>query len=155
MQARICRGCLVGLVGSSLQDESLFPPRCCGQHIPIEPGRWFSPDLVGEFRAKRVEFETPNRTYCSELSCSTFVPLAFIAGGVARCPKCSRRTCADCKGQYHIGICPSDSAPQQVLQVATENSWQRCFACHRVVELEFGCNHMSKSPLAAVFLKSH
>lgn len=33
-----CRECLVGLVQSSLRDESLFPPRCCTQPIPIETG---------------------------------------------------------------------------------------------------------------------
>ncbi|KAM0425475.1 hypothetical protein ACHAPT_009264 [Fusarium lateritium] len=138
-----CRECLVGLVRASLQDESLFPPRCCGQNIPIKVGLWFSPGLVGEFRAKKVEFETPNRTYCSEPSCSTFVPPTMIAGELAMCPKCRRITCVHCKGRSHEGICPSDTASQQVLQLATENGWQRCKACHRVVELEFGCNHIT------------
>ncbi|KAF5557783.1 IBR finger domain-containing protein [Fusarium phyllophilum] len=88
-----CRECLVGLVRSSLQDETLFPPRCCGQNIPIKKSRWFSPELVGQFQAKKLEFETPDRTYCSVPSCSTFVPPAFISGDSATCPKCSRRTC--------------------------------------------------------------
>ncbi|KAG5799374.1 hypothetical protein H9Q69_001585 [Fusarium xylarioides] len=39
-----CRECIVGLVRSSLQDETLFPPRCCGQNIPVTKGRWFSPN---------------------------------------------------------------------------------------------------------------
>ncbi|KAL4731630.1 hypothetical protein ACLX1H_000606 [Fusarium chlamydosporum] len=50
-----CRGCLVSLVQGSLKDESLFPPRCCGQHIPIKSGRWFSPELVGKFKAKKLD----------------------------------------------------------------------------------------------------
>ncbi|KAM0227083.1 hypothetical protein ACHAP5_012254, partial [Fusarium lateritium] len=73
-----CRACLVGLVRSSLQDESLFPPKCCGQTIPIKQGRWFSPQLVGQFQAKKLELEAPNRTYCSESFCSTFIPPVFI-----------------------------------------------------------------------------
>ncbi|KAF5532505.1 IBR finger domain-containing protein [Fusarium napiforme] len=64
-----CRVCLVGLVRSSLQDESLFPPKCCGPAIPVKQSRWFSPQLVGQFQAKKLEFDTPNRTYCSEPSC--------------------------------------------------------------------------------------
>ncbi|RKL29204.1 hypothetical protein BFJ72_g12113 [Fusarium proliferatum] len=88
-----CRECLVSLTRASLQNETLFPPRCCGQNIPIEQGRWFSPELVGQFQAKKLEFETPNRTYCSEPSCSTFVPPAFVSGDSATCPKCSRKTC--------------------------------------------------------------
>ncbi|KAJ3502013.1 hypothetical protein NM208_g16816 [Fusarium decemcellulare] len=137
------RECLLSLVRSSLLDESLFPPQCCGQHIPITPARWFPPGLVGEFRAKKIEFDTPNRTYCNEPSCSTFVPPTFITGDAALCPKCTRKTCIHCKGQYHTGICPSDSASQQVLQLATENGWQSCYHCHRIVELDIGCNHMT------------
>ncbi|CZS81087.1 unnamed protein product [Fusarium graminearum] len=138
-----CRACLVGLVRSSLQDESLFPPKCCGQTIPIKQGRWFSPQLVGQFQAKKLEFDTPNRTYCSEPSCSTFIPPVFIAGEIAICPRCNRRTCIHCKGSHHTGVCPSDTASQQFLQLAVQNGWQQCYSCHRVVELDTGCYHMS------------
>ncbi|CAG9946053.1 unnamed protein product [Clonostachys rosea f. rosea IK726] len=138
-----CRQCLISLVHSSLQDESLFPPRCCGQHIPIKPGPWFSPKLIGEFQAKKIEFDTPNRTYCNEPSCSTFVPPMFIIGEAAWCPKCSRKTCIHCKGRYHTGICPSDGASQQVLQLAEASGWQRCYACQRIIELDHGCNHIT------------
>ncbi|KAF4992137.1 hypothetical protein FDECE_13808 [Fusarium decemcellulare] len=64
-----CDECLLNLVRSSLLDESLFPPRCCGQHIPINPQRWFSPGLVGEFRAKKIEFDTPNPCLCKAEFC--------------------------------------------------------------------------------------
>lgn len=141
-----CRGCLVGLVHSSLRDESLFPPRCCTPPIPIEPGPWFSPALVGEFRAKQLEHDTPNRTYCSQPTCSTFVPPAFIAKDVARCPECSQRTCVHCKGPSHHGVCPNDTVSQQVLELATRDGWQQCKVCKRVVELEQGRNHSSKLP---------
>uniref|UniRef100_A0A4E9E185 RING-type domain-containing protein n=1 Tax=Gibberella zeae TaxID=5518 RepID=A0A4E9E185_GIBZA len=127
-----CRACLVGLVRSSLQDESLFPPKCCGQTIPIKQGRWFSPQLVGQFQAKKLEFDTPNRTYCSEPSCSTFIPPVFIAGS------------------HHTGVCPSDTASQQFLQLAVQNGWQQCYSCHRVVELDTGCYHMR--PSSAIFV---
>lgn len=140
-----CRECLVSLARSSLQDETLFPPRCCGQNIPIEQGRWFSPELVGQFQAKKLEFETPDRTYCSEPSCSTFVPPAFISGDSATCPKCNQKTCTHCKGQNHTGVCPSDTASQQVLQLAAQNGWQQCYNCRKLVELNYGCYHISKS----------
>ncbi|KAF5535507.1 IBR finger domain-containing protein [Fusarium mexicanum] len=138
-----CRECLLSLVRSSLQDETLIPPRCCGQNIPIKQGRWLSPELVGQFKAKKLEFETSNRTYCSEPSCSTFVPPAFISGDGATCPKCSRVTCIHCKGLHHIDVCPSDTAAQQVLQLADENGWQQCFKCRRLVELNYGCYHIT------------
>ncbi|KAF4982579.1 hypothetical protein FZEAL_1811 [Fusarium zealandicum] len=140
-----CRECLVTLVQSSLRDESLFPPRCCRQPIPIETkGRFLPPELIGEFRAKKIESETPNRVYCSDPFCSTFVPPQFIKTEVAHCPRCHKKTCALCKGETHSGVCPSDTASQEVLRIAAENGWQRCQACGRVVELDIGCNHMSK-----------
>jgi hypothetical protein len=134
----------VDLARLSLQDESLFPPKCCRQTIHVEQGRWFSPQLGGQFRAKILEFNTPNRTYCSEPSCSTFIPPVFIDGDMATCPRCFRRTCIHCKGLHHIGVCPSDTASQQVLQLADQNVWQQCYSCYRVVELKTGCNHMSE-----------
>lgn len=141
-----CRECIVNLVTSSLHDASLFPPRCCGKDIPIKAGPWFSPDLMGQFRAKKLEFDTPNRTYCSDPSCSTFVPPAFVKGEMAHCPKCRRRTCVHCKEPSHEGVYPSDSASQQVLDLAKQNGWQQCKACKRVVELNTGCNHISEFP---------
>ncbi|EKJ77658.1 hypothetical protein FPSE_02156 [Fusarium pseudograminearum CS3096] len=138
-----CRACLVGLVRSSLQDESLFPPKCCGQTIPIKQGRWFSPQLIGQFQAKKLELDTSNRVYCSEPFCSTFIPPVFIAGETATCPKCDRKTCIHCNGPRHTGVCPNDTASRQVLQLADQNGWQQCYSCHRVVELETGCYHMT------------
>ena len=140
-----CRECLATLFEMSIKDETLFPPRCCAQPIPIDVNRIFlPPKLVGEFNAKKIEFETDNRTYCHEPSCSTFVPLQFIKENVAHCVRCSKTTCSICKGPSHQGECTQDPAVQEILRVATENGWQRCTNCGRVVELEHGCNHMSK-----------
>ena len=155
-----CYACLETLFRSSLTDESLFPPRCCGQPIPIGDDdddnsstiRAFIPaGLVDEFLAKKVEFETPDRTYCHQPTCSTFIPKipssSIVEGDgedVAACPKCHAKTCVICKGPAHQGDCPHDAVTQEVLRVAAENGWQRCYSCRRIVEIEHGCNHMSK-----------
>ncbi|KAK7738393.1 hypothetical protein SLS53_006208 [Cytospora paraplurivora] len=74
-----CRRCLQELFTRSLTDESLFPPRCCGQPIAAEANRMFlSPQLVGEYQAKKLEMDTPNRTYCHRPQCSAFIPPHFI-----------------------------------------------------------------------------
>ncbi|CAM1504890.1 Fc.00g024810.m01.CDS01 [Cosmosporella sp. VM-42] len=139
-----CRGCLALLFEASMKDETLFPPRCCTQPIPIDINRIFlPPELVGEFNAKKVELETIDRTYCHDATCSTFVPLQFIKGNVAHCVRCSKKTCSICKGASHQGECPQDPAFQEILRVATENGWQRCQPCGRIVELDQGCNHMT------------
>lgn len=140
-----CRECLEILFTASLSDESLFPPRCCNQPLPHDSCRIYLPaELIGKFLAKKVELETPNRTYCHEPKCSVFVPTHFISGDVATCPRCRTKTCVICKGATHTGDCPQDTAAQELLRLAAENGWQRCYSCHRVVELEHGCNHMSK-----------
>lgn len=140
-----CRVCIASLFRASISDESLFPPRCCGQPIPLDSVKTFLPTrFVGEFRAKELEYGTPNRTYCHRSTCSTFVPPQFICGDTATCPRCRSETCVMCKGASHDDDCPEDVATQDILRIGAENGWQRCHACRRMVELNTGCNHISE-----------
>ncbi len=141
-----CRACLAELFKTSLTDESLFPPRCCSQAIPVESNRAFlPPKLVGEFLAKKAETETPDKTYCHQPTCSTFIPKQSIQGDVGTCVRCQVTTCVTCKSSSHEAECPQDDAVQELLRLAAKNGWQRCYSCHRLVELEHGCYHMSAS----------
>lgn len=144
------RGCLADLFRASILDESLYPPRCCKLPIPVEKSRVFLPSGVyKEFREKEVEYQTTDRTYCHQPSCSAFIAPQHIWGDTSVCPQCQSITCVICKGSSHEGGCPEDPATQEMLRIAEENGWQRCRACHRLVELEVGCNHMSKPTLPA------
>ncbi|TLD12387.1 uncharacterized protein PgNI_02749 [Pyricularia grisea] len=142
-----CRECLGSLFEASIVDESLYPPRCCQQRIPLDQNRIFlTPDLVGRFKAKEMELETSNKVYCHAPECSTFVPPRFVneVKNTAVCVKCKKRTCTICKGAAHAGDCPQDHGIQQVLELAAQEGWQRCYNCFRVVELGTGCYHMSE-----------
>lgn len=93
-----CPDCLTQLFRAATTDESLFPPRCCKQPIPIEPSQTHLPvDPVTKFKAKEIEYSTPNRTYCHETTCSTFIPPTSIQGDTATCPDCAAQTCVFCK----------------------------------------------------------
>ncbi|KAG7048394.1 IBR finger domain-containing protein [Colletotrichum scovillei] len=142
-----CRDCLRTLFELSLTDESLFPPRCCKLPIPVDGGYasvLLPPKLVGEFRAKEVEFSTPNRTYCHRPTCSKFIPKEFIRADVGTCPQCQQQTCTMCKGAEHGNQdCAHDTLMQALLEVAATNKWQRCFSCRRIVELNHGCYHIT------------
>lgn len=139
-----CQECLTQLFELSTTDETLFPPRCCRQGIPLTSVRlYLSRELVLRFQKKTVEFETSDRTYCSRPTCSTFIPPNSIAGEVATCIACFTDTCTICKGNSHEGDCPADTATQQVLETAREQGWQRCYNCKIMVELDVGCNHMT------------
>lgn len=139
-----CKECLQELFNLSTRDESLFPPRCCKQPIDLDDAQIFlTKELKDRFEKARIEFETPNRTYCSRGTCSAFIPPGSITGDTATCPGCLTETCTICKDGAHQGDCPDDTTLQEILAAATENGWQRCYSCRRLVELEVGCNHMT------------
>ncbi|KAL5921369.1 hypothetical protein ACKVWC_003439 [Pyricularia oryzae] len=130
-----CRGCLNSLFQASTLDESLYPPRCCQQRIPLDRNRIFlTPDLVGRFKAKEMELETHIKVYCHDPKCSTFVPPRFVneVKNTAVCVKCNKKTCTTCKEAAHAGDCPQDSGVQQVLELAAQEGWQRCYNCFRI-----------------------
>ncbi|KAI0975005.1 hypothetical protein F4678DRAFT_359210 [Xylaria arbuscula] len=139
-----CSECLEHLFRNAMVDESLFPPRCCRQDIPINTNLPFlSDDLIEQFTQKSIELATPNRTYCHQPKCSTFIPPSKIKDGVARCPECGTQTCESCKGAIHGGDCPSDTGLQQVLEIAGKKGWKRCPKCSTMIELNTGCYHIT------------
>ncbi|XHF99896.1 hypothetical protein AWENTII_003380 [Aspergillus wentii] len=139
-----CRGCLQQLFEMSITDESLFPPRCCRQSIIMKHVRPFlTSDVAKRFVARKQELETSNRTYCCSPTCSLFIPPGLIVDDRATCPNCKTVTCSICKCESHPGDCPSDTALQDLLHLAKANEWQRCFSCHRIVELNMGCHHIT------------
>ncbi|PVH70490.1 hypothetical protein DL98DRAFT_135935 [Cadophora sp. DSE1049] len=140
-----CRDCIRDLFQASLTDDTLFPPRCCKQPITFGGGVriHLTSALVQSFESKKIEFDTPDRTYCSNQLCSAFIRVENISKEKATCHDCSTVTCTICKSESHLGDCPADAGLQQVLVAAEEHGWQRCFNCRRVIELEVGCNHIT------------
>jgi hypothetical protein len=141
-----CGDCVRQLFQMSLTDESLFPPRCCRQTIPVDSATialFLSKDLRDSMDLRRVELETTNRTYCWDASCSTFILPTTITDGIGECPKCHSLTCAGCKKERHTGRCENDREAQLTDDLAREEGWQRCSACERWVELNHGCYHIT------------
>ncbi|KAM7183895.1 hypothetical protein V8F33_013304 [Rhypophila sp. PSN 637] len=142
-----CRDCIQYLYQTSLSDEAFFPPRCCREPISINTAQGFlETAIVKQYHAKVIEFGTPapNRTYCSQAACSSFIPRELVTGDVATCPDCASKTCTVCKAATHPGIdCPADEGVQQVLELGRTEGWQRCYSCRNLVDLNFGCNHIT------------
>lgn len=138
-----CRGCLIDLFKASLTDTTLFPPRCCGQRIPLFAGaHFFSPGLIEQYEEKEAELATPNPIYCSNHFCGQFIKPHNMTADVATCPACDSKTCTVCKNPSHKGLCPEDPTVQLLMDVAGEKKWQRCYNCRTMVELLVGCYHM-------------
>ncbi|KAF3071195.1 hypothetical protein GL218_00029 [Daldinia childiae] len=137
---KYCSGCLKQLFRNAITDETLFPPHCCGQQIPLEVNQHLlGEDLVRDFRDKVVEFSTQNRLYCHQATCSAFVHPDMHVNGVATCRKCQSTTCTACRGPSHNGDCPRDEALQEVLRLGRENGWQQCPNCRSMIERDTGC----------------
>lgn len=140
-----CKDCIIRLFSLATREESLFPPRCCKQSIPLAAADvFFSSNFIKNFEEKSVEFSTVNRVYCAWPTCSVFIPPSHINGDTAVCPTCGFWVCTICKGPPHHGRdCPEDTALSSLIQTARQAGWQRCYRCRRVVELAHGCNHMT------------
>ncbi|KAI0795416.1 hypothetical protein C8Q75DRAFT_803303 [Abortiporus biennis] len=127
--------CLISLVEASMHDETLYPPRCCGRIIPTSLFK----DRLGEsrysiFMEKGVEFNTLNRVYCSEPSCSRFLgsrrkgPLPHVY--TCFIPSCSTKTCED-EGNKRVHL------------LSQKTGWMQCPGCDQMVELRGGCFHIT------------
>jgi len=142
--------CLIQLFWSNKNNEAMFPPRCCGQQIPLGTLRrsWgetgISANLLNEFEAKATEYETPNRVYCSVPSCSRFLGAKQDSPSDIAC-ECGTRTCSACSEMAHAPLaCPNvKSNVLQMLLLAESQGWQRCPGCHGLVERIEGCRHMT------------
>ncbi|KAL4256603.1 RBR-type E3 ubiquitin transferase [Pleurotus pulmonarius] len=143
-----CSPCLVDLVTACLKDESLYPLRCCGQNF-IESEIFASlrdRRLLSQFRLKAREFATPplQRVYCPAPRCSSFLGPASNVKKSVGCEGCGETVCLACKSLYHGDEdCVEQAALTELKDLAREQGWQTCPGCHAVVELLYGCYHMT------------
>lgn len=139
-----CHECLTTLFRSAMHDETLFPPQCCRQPIPVKHhASVLGATMVHRYHERRIEFSTVNRTYCHDPHCAAFVIPGCIEDNVGLCLDCGSQTCVHCKRAAHSGDCPLDQELQRVLQMARKEGWQRCFRCNTMVELNHGCYHLT------------
>lgn len=144
---RYCADCMKTFFMRATRDESLFPPRCCKQEIPLQlVAKHMSTVELAAFEYASLEFTTADRVYCSNHQCGKFIPPTKIESGSNRmvCDHCTAATCSTCKNAYHYnGDCPDDPALRQTRELAREMGWQSCYRCSAVVQIKSGCNHMT------------
>jgi hypothetical protein len=137
-----CRDCLVHLLENALVVETLFPPRCCRQPLPLEQARaLISSEIWTRYEEKKIEHNDQSRTYCANPTCSKYILPSQVRGRVARCKSCDHQTCTRCKTVAHAGRCPEED--EVILTLAREEGWTRCSNCGHLVELRSGCNHIT------------
>ncbi|KAI4746944.1 hypothetical protein E4T50_02774 [Aureobasidium sp. EXF-12298] len=121
----------------------MYPPRCCGQVIPLASVRSIISDLSAAVAKKAIEFEAADRTYHSTPSCHIFIPPARIIKNIAPCLKCGKTTCSICKNAAHLGKCPLDHNTKLLVTLAEKKVWQFCGKCHNLVARIDGCDEMT------------
>ncbi|RPA83169.1 hypothetical protein BJ508DRAFT_207379 [Ascobolus immersus RN42] len=147
---RYCKTCIRQLFLNATKDESFFPPRCCKQHIAtddiLNPANgYLTADQIDAFRASAEEFNATDKTYCHSTDCGKFIsPKSIKDRDQALCGSCGKITCSICKKAAHVGSdCPEDDTLKQLQEVAEAAGWRSCIGCKRMVELTFGCDHMT------------
>lgn len=143
-QDRYCDECIICLFNAAMKHESLFPPQCCGEQVPLATVQHLiTAEIELAFQMRRVELATPNRVYCSKTDCSAFIEPWYHVGDTATCPKCYSHTCITCKGPKHENQCPLNPAAIDLMALAASQGYKQCPSCHTMIEFIQGCNHMT------------
>lgn len=142
-----CKPCIIDMFQAATKDESLYPPGCCQKHIPLSSvSSLLDAKLYLEFNMKAIEYRTKDRTYCHKPYCGAFIPPEQphekYKSNAVKCTKCDFWTCTKCKHANHYGTC-DEAMDAPVVELGKTKGWQRCPSCQAMVELQYGCNHIT------------
>ncbi|TGO18533.1 hypothetical protein BTUL_0009g00520 [Botrytis tulipae] len=140
-----CSTCLQRRFTCAIESAFMFPVECCGDAITLTPfSHLLSPDIMRDYEAKKIEYETLDRTYCANKVCSAFILKEYIIEHKAFCAKspCKTITCTKCKSEWHDGECPRDQNQELVLAEAQRRGWKRCAKCGTLIAHAHGCRRM-------------
>lgn len=141
--------CLQKFFLGSLKNPSLMPPRCCKREIPLRKAKaYLTKDDRKRYCLKQRELTTLDPLYCSETTCSQWIPPEKI-DKKARVGVCSEKhkTCTICKQASHrfitaIQACRQTWKDQEATELFRQNGWQQCPRCRFYVERNEGCRHI-------------
>ncbi|KAK6502205.1 hypothetical protein TWF506_002793 [Arthrobotrys conoides] len=150
---KFCEGCLNIMVMTASQQESTMPPKCCSVKVRpnvIKRVLKTDEDKVN-FSRKIIEYDTivEKRLFCPKQKCGAFIPYHPRKDQhhplIGTCQKCGTRACRICKGKAHKHTedCPEDLGLNAVIGLSKDNGWKRCYRCRAMIELNYGCNHMT------------
>lgn len=137
------------LHSTALESETYWPVKCCLNTIPsVKILPQIDNAMKEKYQQREAEWSIPagDRIYCASRNCSTWIPPKNVSNQqqCATCPKCSKKTCAICRGVSHNSSdCPQDPNLQATINLAEAEGWKRCYSCHALVEHNKGCRHMT------------
>lgn len=132
----------------ALTDHDKFPVKCCGQELPAqEVASTMKSSEQRRYSNRREEHVVPpqERVYCPFPSCGEWIHPRYltIKAKPLKCPHCNKLICLHCRDLAHPNReCASDPSLAEMLSLARDNNWQRCYNCGFLVEKLDGCAHM-------------
>ncbi|OXV10289.1 hypothetical protein Egran_01952 [Elaphomyces granulatus] len=149
-QHKYCTTCFAKMVSTTMLNESIFPPKCCLQEIPLKTILSnLKYDQREKYKLKAQEYAVnhEDRWYCPSSSCGVWIPLSKIKtrSALQKCFRCRISICSICRGPAHREgeDCPREFGLNATLEAAALQGWQRCYSCRALVELTTGCRHIT------------
>ncbi|OAG05293.1 uncharacterized protein CC84DRAFT_834351 [Paraphaeosphaeria sporulosa] len=156
----VCQeGCVASYFENATANESLYPPQCCKEPIPLERFDEFVPaEVKAAFLAKEQGEYTilpKYRVYCANTACSKFLhPNGHIHDAdsnmtyaVCDSDDCFQATCCSCKMLLADGteshVCEINDEDQLFKETVAKRGFKECFVCGATIELAEACNHIT------------
>ena len=142
-QHSYCTSCCLQLIKTAMQNENIWPPKCCLTELPRTTIlRCLSEEDLVEFSAKEKEYATPanERWYCTNVKCLKFFT-PYKHSNWTSCTHCQYQMCLYCRGGKHKDSerCSQDKNLQATLAEADLEGWRSCYKCSQMIELNHGC----------------
>ena len=140
-----CDDCLASYVKTALEPDGTFPPQCCKLPITLTSARaYLHHELIKRYEEKHAEILAACSLLCAQPGCRVVIPPEEIVENLGHCLACNNYTCIRCRLQKHKDQpCPTDAELKDVMKLAKAQGWQACYRCNNMIELNFGCNHMT------------
>jgi hypothetical protein len=147
----LCTADLGRMCRAALKDNSMIPPACCEQKLPVEVMRLvLNKDELFQICQRVSEKAVANKMYCPNAVCSHLMNLDQLLcfrsseSSVMACVSCEQPICILCKSFAHDGECQHvDPGDLQLIELAALEGWKRCKSCYTFVSLKHGCNHIT------------
>ena len=140
-----CDDCLASYVKIALEPAGSFPPACCNLPITLQSAEaHLHHDLINRWQKKHSEIVESSSLVCSKSGCRVIIPPEKIVDGLGHCLACNNLTCRTCRIQAHKDEpCPKDAELKDFINLAKKEGWQICYRCNNMIELNYGCNHLT------------
>lgn len=166
---RYCFSCMRKHVQSKLLEGMTIkcPHDGCNSEVNIDScGRFLEPSYISVMsqRIKEASIPVTERVYCPYPRCSALMSKEEVLQnsksaivradtfGARKCTKCQLYFCVDCKVPWHYNVSCQDyrrlnatsvAEDAKLTTLARQNLWRQCIKCNHMVELAYGCYHIT------------